>query len=117
MLTIRNEQMAEFEKHMLKEFRDRMALHLRSTYPDQTSAMSDEELAAFVEGGLGKAEGYDISEDDDIQRFLEHMVTRGPDFDQDDAHPTVQEILSDPEVGGHGKMDEIDLYYGLLGAG
>ena len=111
MLVIRDDQIEAFDESMLRNFKNRMVSHLRTACPQETSDMSEEELRALIQGGIDKAESYEIFEDDDVRRFLEYMLILNPDFDQDSSFPEIQEILNDEEMDGTEKMDEVDYYY------
>jgi len=111
MLVIRDEQIEALDESMLRSFRNQMVSHLRKACPEETSNMSEEELGSLIQGGIVKAESYEIFEDDDVRRFLEYMLILNPDFDQDSDFPEIQEILNDEEMDGTEKMDEIDYYY------
>ena len=114
MLVIRDEQMKAMQKYMLAKFARRMFLHLRENFPEETSDISDEELSTLIETGIKKAESYSIVEHEDIQGFLELMITRGTNFHEDDDHPEIQQILSNTEMANEEKIDEIDYYYELV---
>ena len=111
MLVIRDEQIEALDESMLRSFKNHMVSHLRKVCPEETSGMSDEELRALIQGGIDKAESYEIFEDDDVRRFLEYMLILSPDFDQDSSFPEIREILNNEEMDGTEKMDEIDFYY------
>jgi glucose-6-phosphate 1-dehydrogenase len=111
MLVIRDEQIEALDESMLRSFRNHMVSHLRKACPERTSGMSDEELRALIQGGIDRAESYEIFEDEDVRRFLEYMLILNPDFDQDSSFPEIQEILNDEEMDGTEKMDEVDFYY------
>jgi glucose-6-phosphate 1-dehydrogenase len=111
MLVIRDEQIEAFDESMLRSFKNRMLLHLRTACPEESLNMSDEELRTLIQGGIDKAESYQIFEDNDMRRFLEYMLILSPDFDQDSSFPEIQEILNHEEMDGTEKMDEIDFYY------
>jgi len=111
MLVIRDDQIQAFDESMLRSFKNRMFSHLRKVCPEETSNMSEEELRSLIQGGIVKAESYEIFEDDDVRRFLEYTLILKPDFDQDSSFPEIQEILNDEEMDGTEKMDEIDFYY------
>ena len=111
MLVIRDDQIEAFDESMLRSFKNRMVSHLREACPEETSDMSDEELRALIQGGIDRAESYQIFEDDDVRRFLEYVLILSPDFDQDSSFPQIQEILNHEEMDGTEKMDEIDFYY------
>jgi hypothetical protein len=114
MLVIRDEQMKAMQEYMLAKFAGRMFLHLRENLPEETSDISDEKLRDLIQMGIEKAESYSIVEHEDIQGFLEFMITKGPNFHEDDDHPEIQKILSSAEMDGEEKIDEIDYYYERL---
>ena len=114
MLVIRDEQMKAMQEYMLTKFAGRMFLHLRESFPEEISGISDEELRALIQMGIEKARSYNILEDEDVQGFLEFMITNGPNFHEDEAHPEIQQILSSTEMDGEEKIDEIDYYYERL---
>ena len=114
MLVIRDEQMKAMQEYMLAKFAVRMFLHLRENFPEETSDVQDEELRNLIQMGIEKARSYNIVEYEDVQGFLEFMITRGPNFHEDDAHPEIQQILSSTEMDGEEKIDEIDYYYERL---
>jgi len=114
MFVIRHEQMKAMQEYMLGKFARRMFLHLRENFPEETSDISDEELRDLIQMGIEKAESYNIVEHEDVQGFLEFMITNGPNFHEDDAHPEIQQILSSTEMDGEEKIDEIGYYYERL---
>lgn len=108
MLIIRKAQMAVFEAHMLERFKARMGEHLKVTFPEQTEEMRPDELSSVIGVGIERAEGYGITQEGHVQRFLEYMFTHGPNFDTDPATTWAGEILRMTDVDGSVKMDWID---------
>ena len=111
MLVIRKEQIDVFEKKITEEFYKRMINRLSNTYPEETSAISDESLLAMITSASVKAESSGIVEEEDVQRFLGCMVMHGPDFDRESAHPEVQEILADAGLNAEEKVELIELCF------
>lgn len=114
MLVIRDEQMKAMQEYMLTKFAGRMFLHLRENFSEDTSDIQDEKLRDLIQVGIEKARAYNIVEYEDVQGFLEFVITRGPNFHADDAHPEIQQILSSMEMDSSEKIDEIDYYYERL---
>ncbi len=108
MLIIRKEQMAVFEAHMLAQFRQRMAGHLTAAFPDAAGGMTAEALNGLIDDGIAKAAGYGITQEGNVQRFLEYMLAHGPGFDADPETAWAGEVLRMTDVDGSVKMDWID---------
>ena len=66
--------------------------------------MSDDDLPWLVHRGVEKALSYNLSFEDDVQRFLEFTIMLGAHFDEQ-AEPRA--ILERDDVNGMQKMDSI----------
>ena len=110
MLRIRKEQLDVFSKHMRQQFEDRMAVRLRSRFPDHTSQMDDAELRTLVHDGTDRAKAHGVAKQFDVQRYLECMVLHGADFDSAPATSWAGDILRDTRLTGTEKMDRIDYH-------
>jgi len=107
MLKIRKEQNDELSDYMLQQFENRMVVHLRDEYPEETQLISEEQLRTLIKAGIRKAETYGIELENDVQEFIEFMVVYGSDFDTNSKFHWAREILDDPDLDGSDKMDEI----------
>ena len=110
MLMIRKKQMEYFREHANKQFRDRMAVHLRSNFLEQTKLMKEYDLRNTIQAGIEKAKGYSVIAEDDVQRFLECMMTYGTEFDVNTKTSWVGDILQREDIDGSMKMDLIDSF-------
>ena len=110
MLKIRAEQMDAFSAYMRKQFEDRMVEHLRSRFPRAVRHMQEEELRELVRKGVKRAEGYGVTQEFDVRRYLECTVEHGADFDVNPATAWAGKILSAEGLSGSAKMDRIDEY-------
>jgi hypothetical protein len=108
VLTIRAEQMEVFSTYMLQQFELRMAAYLREAFADATAKLTDEALQAHVHSGVLKAEGFEITTEGDIRRFLEHVTLRGLDIERNRQTPWVAEALKDPTLTGTEKVNRLD---------
>lgn len=104
MLKIREEQMRILGEYMLRRFKDSVARHLRETLPKQTATMMEAELRALVDAGIEKAEIYGITAEDDVQTFLEYLVSYSHDFDINPETSWAGDILSRKDFDGASKM-------------
>lgn len=108
MLKIRKEQIDALRKYMLDQFTARMAVHLRSAFPEQTIDMLEQNLHNMIQHGIDKASDYDIKLEDNVQRFLECMITYGRDFDHNPKTRWAGDILRRKDINGFMKMNLID---------
>jgi sorbitol-specific phosphotransferase system component IIA len=108
MLIIREEQMSALSQAMLKQFEDRMVVHLSNNFPDETREISEVELRALIQEGIEQAEQYQITLEDDVRRYLEFMVMYGHKFETNHDTAWAGEILYSKELDGTAKMDLID---------
>lgn len=110
MLVIRKEQMDIFSRHMLKQFEDLMANHLRSRFPEQTRDISEPDLRNLINDGIDKDETYNITIEDNVQRYLEYIVTYGSDFDTNPETSWAGDILRMEDLDGTRKRDRLNEY-------
>jgi len=108
MLIIRKEQMKALSESMHKQFIDRMVLHLKLVFPEQTKQVKN--LHTIIREGIDKARGYNVIAGDDVERFLECMISYGTDFDILPETLWAGEILNRKDIKGSLKMDIIDSY-------
>lgn len=107
MLVVRSEQMDVLSDYMLGEFERRMLEHLRRAYPEETSAQSEEDLAEQIADGISIAERYRVTDENDVERFLETQVRLGRRFYEQEWAAA---ILATSDRSGTRRMDEIDDY-------
>jgi hypothetical protein len=117
MLRIRKAQMDALSKYMLKQFEDRMIVHLRSTFPEQTQNVPEPVLRATIRTGIDSAATYDVTDEADVQRYLGCVVLYGPDFDTNPKTGWAGQILCNKDLSGTEKMNQIDDYELFASAG
>jgi hypothetical protein len=110
MLIIRHVQMKVFEEAALRNYEDRMALHLRSNFSEQTKNATEQELREMIKTGISKAESYQVTDEMDVEGFLEFVVRYGPDFETDPQVFWAVQILQDESLTGTEKMNQMDDY-------
>jgi len=108
MLVIRKEQMKVLSKYMLEQFENRMVDHLRDMFPEQTEDMTTEDLRHLIREGIDKAEAYDITDELEVETYLECMVQYGVNFDTDTQTAWAGKILHDERFSETDKMQRID---------
>ncbi|MBM4330028.1 MAG: hypothetical protein FJ117_02190 [Deltaproteobacteria bacterium] len=95
MLKIRDKQMKAFSEYMRRQFEDRMATHLRRTFPQATSGMTDAALLSLIREGIERADTYGIKRTTDVQTFLEFVACYGLNFDSDPSTAWAGRVLRD----------------------
>ena len=81
MIALRPEQMNAFDSYMRESFIQRMAGHLRRSFPRQCEGLSEESLRARIERGMERAKSYGILKERDVARYLDVGMVFGENFD------------------------------------
>jgi hypothetical protein len=105
-MVIRPEQIKALSDHMLRGFVDRMMEHVRSSFPAQTASRGDEELRGTIQTATERAETYGVTDEADVQRYLEFEINYGPNFDDLDWASAILKKTGPGAV----KMNELDDY-------
>jgi hypothetical protein len=93
MLTIRKEQMAVFGPLGQKAFEDRMLVHLKKVFPEQSESLGEPKLRDTIQYGTQRAAAYKIISERGVCKFIDLMIFYGRDFDKDPNLPWAQTIL------------------------
>jgi hypothetical protein len=110
MVKIRKTQMKMLSEYTLRQFENRMAVHLRTTFPKQTEDLPEAQLQARIHTGIAHAAQYNVIVEDDVRRYLEYMTMYSVDFDTNPQSAWAGEILRMQNLSGDEKMDCIDEY-------
>jgi len=110
MIVIRKEQMKIFSQYQLDTFFETMEQSLKRKYSVETKNMARADLRELVEVGVVEAEKYGIKDENDVSRFLEYLVIYGRDFGQLPEMRWAYQFLSDPELTGSEKINQLDSY-------
>ena len=94
-------------EHVLKAFKARLAAHVREVFPSETAGLSDAALEVTVTAAMQRAKDCGVTDEEDVQRFLECVFRYGPHFDTDPATAWAGAILRDERLCGATKMDRI----------
>ena len=109
-MIIRTEQMDILGDYKFRQFVDRMVAHLKKEFPEQTAEMAESDLRVLINEGVERAENYEVTDDVDIERYLECMLRYGGDFDMNLQTSWAGEILHDNDLSGFDKMNRINDY-------
>ena len=108
MMIIREKQIEILSQFMLKQFRNRMMVHLCTCFPENTQNIEDATLQTMIETGLEQAAEYGVTTEDDVRRYLEYVVIHSTNIDTNPEIPWMCEILEDESLNGTEKMNSID---------
>jgi len=109
-MIIRREQMDILSEHTLRQFLDRMVAHLKKEFPEQTENMPEDDLRDLINQSMEHAETYGVTDEVDIERYLECTFLYGRDFDANPQTSWAREILRDNDLSGFDKMNRINDY-------
>lgn len=110
MLTIRKAQMEEFEKGVLRQFEEEMAVHLQEFFSEECEILGNERLYDIIRFAIEKAGEYNIELRNDICIFTDIMFAFGRNFDNDPDLPWAKEILNNPEFDDE-PSEKVELLY------
>jgi hypothetical protein len=95
MLSIRPDQLAEFEHRAMRRFEERVLAHLREHFPKEMEALDPEAAQSLVRDALHRARHYGLESESELASFADLSVALGPGFDTDPRYPWAAEILND----------------------
>jgi hypothetical protein len=101
MLTIRKEQLKVFSKNEADKFEDRVVVHLRKIFPEQSEALGEEKLAELIQYGVKRARAYEIVAQRDVCKYIDLMMIFGRDFDVDPKLSWAAATLHEEFLEGH----------------
>jgi len=107
-LIVRRKQMHVFERYMLEGFIRRMSARLRDEFPRETAALTPAELRTFIENAITKAETYDVTDEADVERYVEFAARYGPNFDVEQRTAWAGAVLRRDDLLGTEKMNMLD---------
>jgi hypothetical protein len=107
-LVVRREQMQVLEAYALEQFVTRMAARLRELFPCETAALSPPALQTLIREGVEKAESHAVTDESDVERYLEYVVRYGADFDSAEKIAWAGAVLRRSDLSGAQKMDALD---------
>ena len=105
MLLIRAEQLKMFSRWQLRQFEDKMAVHLRERFAGRPEVENDGALRSMIQSGRELARKFGVVHEPDVRIFLELMTEYGADFH---TLPWAAKILSDATLSGAGRIERLD---------
>ena len=109
LFQIRREQIEALAAASIEQFQDNIVDHLRHVWPDETGALADDELFAWVRYGVERGRPYGIETEYDVARFIDLMFLFDAEFDANESLPWAAEILRDASLDGRRRVDALML--------
>ncbi len=98
MLIIRREQIAVFEKQAEERFIDKMVLHLRTQFPEETATYDDIILRTRIRSELTGAKRFEVVSERSSCYYLNLSIVYGEGFIDLEDNLWMQDYLTDDEV-------------------
>jgi hypothetical protein len=98
LFTLRDSQIQVFNQLAVEDFKDRATVYLFEVYPEECDELGFDEVRDVVRYGIDVTAAYGITRQFLVLLYLELMFEYGVDFDQDEALPWAQAILSDTSL-------------------
>lgn len=108
MITIQNKQLDAMRNDMFKRSCRKLEVHLQQRYPEQTKQMDYVKLQELVSVGVGEAKKYQMTDNNDVKRFLEYQLEYGRHFGFTVETQWAGQFLNNQNLTGTAKLDEID---------
>lgn len=100
MLRIKGEQMAVFSEEAVKDFENRMIVHLRKFLPAHVEPLGDAQIGEFIRRGIERAASHGIVNERGVCSYVDGMFVFGRDFDTDPNLSWASAILGDRSLKG-----------------
>jgi len=97
---IRRRQIDAFSEYQMKDFRKRMAVYLRTTFPEKCTNMAEKPLSDLIKSGIAKARSYQLKTERELTMYLTLSVGLGPDLYESDDLLWARKLLYDQSMDG-----------------
>jgi hypothetical protein len=98
VLTVRNNQLAQFEIYARHNFIEFLCQSLLDLFPEDLRDLDSGDLYRKIEQAITQASCYGLNRKSDIFRYMNLAVTCGWDFDTQPANVWMRNMLVDPAV-------------------
>jgi len=95
ILTIRKEQIRVFDEMAMKQFIERMAIHIRKHFPEESKSMDDEQMKNLISNLIPAAKKYGLVSERDICTYINLSMFYGTDFDKKPDNKWMADMLID----------------------
>ena len=99
--------MEAFSNQQGQRFENEMVVYLEQQFPAEFAKTGEPWMRELIGAGIKGAEGYGITLERDVSRYIELMLALAPDFDRSPRTPWAAPILANPRLAGWQKLDGI----------
>jgi len=82
-MKMRDEHMQAFTEAAVKDFEDRMVVHLNKFFPEQCEALGEAKTREAIREGIDRAAGYGFVAERDVCKYIDLMFAFGRNLDTD----------------------------------
>ena len=107
MFRIRKEQVEALDKAAFQAFEERVAEHVKESFPKHAELCGEEAVRKVVRIGLERAQEYGIAKEGGLQLYIDLMFLLGSSFDTDPQLPWAAEVLSDTSIEESARLDRL----------
>lgn len=107
MIKIRPEQFTALKSLSRASFVDRMVVHLRHVFPEDTKLASEASLRKIIDLGVDRSRLYGITYEYDVARFIDLYFILAPDYDTSEKAPWAAAILNESSLPGWQRVDQL----------
>lgn len=108
MITIRDEQKEELARTVEQRWKEEFAERLRLDFPDAAGEMDTHQLMPLIDQGWANAKELEISEKEDVYRFLKLHFLPKEMVESDFIQSTLIRILNNFDLSGTRRLDFIE---------
>ncbi len=108
VLQIRPEQMEVFSRQREERYIDTLVEYIHTTFPEVAWQKSDKQIRSLVRVILDEAEGFDLTTEYTIGRFLIYRLLIGEELYTDPDWKPILDILGNDYLHEDDKVEQID---------
>lgn len=105
MLRISRAHMTAFSDAASRRFEERLISFFREKTPALCRSYNEHTLRDTIHVGVKRAEGYGLTTEYDVARYVNVVLVLGPNFDTDPRFPWAEAILNHETLDGRTKAD------------
>lgn len=98
MLKVRKKQRDALSEEAIRDFEDRMVLHLGKFFPAYCDVLGEAAVRRTIRYGISQAATYGIVAERGVCIFIDAMFAFGRNFDTDPEVPWARAVLTDKKI-------------------
>ena len=106
MMVIRDAQFEALKHAEIQKFVEHLLIQIREDYPEEYGSMGEDSARDFIDSGIKKADGFQITTRRQVRKFIDIMLYCGIDFTETEQYAWTREILEGSDTADS-KIDSI----------